>query len=121
MTANPVRGEVDLKLGEDTFVLATTMRQLARFSRAAGCETMQQFFSMLSGAELNTTLDALAFFTISARLADGKTLKGDEAGKYAEAAYRLDDLSAVRAAFLGLLTPFMRDKSAEEEPTPKNG
>lgn len=121
MTANPVRGEVDLQLGEDKFVLATTMRQLGRFSRATGCETMQQFFSMLAGGELNTTLEGLNFFTVSAVTADGKKLIGEAAGKLAEADFTLSDMDAVRTAFVGLLDPFIRKKSPAEEPDLPNG
>lgn len=122
MTANPVRGEVDLKLGEDKFVLAATMRQLARFSKATGCESMQQFFDRLRDCELPSVLEALSLFTASAELADGTKLKGDEAARRAEASFRFDDTGSVRVAFLGLLSPFFRkDPLAEEEPNPPNG
>lgn len=121
MVANPVRGEVDLQLGEDKFVLVATMRQLARFSKATGCESMQQFFDRLRDCELPSVLDALGLFTASAELADGTKLKGEEAGKRAEGNFRFDDTGLVRVAFLGLLQPFFRKNPlAEEETDPPN-
>lgn len=121
MAANPVRGEVKVKVGDVEIVMVATMENLARFSEVIRCGSLSELYQRLTGTELATALAAIRQFTVSGTGADGKMLKGDAAAKAAVAALALDDLLPLQGAFIALLAALTRKPAGGESDEGKAG
>lgn len=108
---NPVRGEAEVEIAGDKYLLAATMEGLAELSRTAGCETFDDLFRRMMGSELFTARAALSVLVQKATI-DGKELKGAKAGLAAVAAYSLADMVPVQAGFLAILDALTRKPEA---------
>lgn len=104
---NPIRGEAEIEIAGQKFVLAATMDALAELSRTAGCETFEELFRRLVGTELFATRAALRVLVQKGTVGD-KELKGAKAGAEAVAAYSLADMVAVQTGFVAILDALTR-------------
>ena len=65
LTANPARGEVELKIGDDTFVLKGTFESIAKFQRASGFIGYAPLWNAVLQMDAGVMLAGLREFAIS--------------------------------------------------------
>ena len=115
MTPNPIRGEVEAKIGPLAITMAVDMDGLARLSAATGYPTLGELHKRLSGTEAMTTWLALELFTVSGKL-NGKILKKDEAVSEARARIAIDDMLDLAGPFSLLLASLLRKSEGAQPP-----
>lgn len=65
LPANPLRGEVDVRIGAIDFRIAVTFAGLARLSQALGTQTLDELFVRLVGFEPKAVLCAIRCLTVA--------------------------------------------------------
>ena len=118
MGVNPVRGEVEVVVGDVTLVMAATMDGLARLSGALGNPTFAELAQRLVGTEMVATRSAIRLFTVRGTGSGGEAMTGEDAAAAAVDGFLIDDLSALQAGFSSLLETLTRKGKASPE---KNG
>lgn len=114
MVFNPLRGEAKVTIGSVEITMAATMERLAELSDTLRCETLQDLYRRLTGAELRASREAIRLLTVSGTQGDEK-LKAHQAGQAALAELGLGDMGALQAAFLSMMAALVRDPETTSE------
>lgn len=65
LTANPARGEVELKIGDDTFVLKGSFERIAKFQQSSGFIGYAALWNAVLQMDARAMLAGVREFTIS--------------------------------------------------------
>lgn len=110
--ANPVRGEVTVKVGGVEIVMAATMEDMAQLSDALSNPLMMDLMRRLFGMETRAVRAAIGTLTIAGKDATGKPLKAKEAIKAALDAMSYKDTVSLIEGFTTLFAPLLPDDEA---------